>query len=51
MAPGRREETTRLREGRIKPAVGAVRPFAEAPDAFGPRRHGPAKTIIRVSDE
>jgi NADPH:quinone reductase-like Zn-dependent oxidoreductase len=45
------ELATRLRDGRIKPAVGAVRPLAEAPDAFSPGRHSPGKTIIRVSDE
>lgn len=45
------ELATRLRDGRIKPAVGAVRPLAEAPDAFNPGRHSPGKTIIRVSDE
>jgi NADPH:quinone reductase-like Zn-dependent oxidoreductase len=39
---------TRLRDGRLKPVVGAVRPLAEAPAAFGPGVRIPGKTIIRV---
>ncbi|MGW3150464.1 MULTISPECIES: NADP-dependent oxidoreductase [Streptomyces] len=38
----------RLREGRLKPVVGAVRPLSEAPAAFAPGRRTPGKTIIRV---
>jgi NADPH:quinone reductase-like Zn-dependent oxidoreductase len=38
----------RVRDGRLKPRVGAVRPLAEAPAAFAPGRHTPGKTIIRV---
>jgi NADPH:quinone reductase-like Zn-dependent oxidoreductase len=38
----------RLRDGRLKPIVGAVRPLAEAPAAFAPDRHTSGKTIIRV---
>ncbi len=38
----------RLRDGRHKPIVGAVRPLAEAPAAFAPDRHIPGKTIIRI---
>ena len=38
----------RLRDGRLKPIVGAVRPLAEAPAAFAPDRHIPGKTIIRI---
>jgi NADPH:quinone reductase-like Zn-dependent oxidoreductase len=38
----------RVRDGRLKPRVGAVRPLAEAPEAFAPGRHAPGKTIIRV---
>jgi NADPH:quinone reductase-like Zn-dependent oxidoreductase len=38
----------RLRDGRLKPIVGAMRRLAEAPAAFAPDRHTPGKTIIRV---
>ncbi|MFF7755692.1 NADP-dependent oxidoreductase [Streptomyces sp. NPDC007971] len=38
----------RLRDGRLKPVVGAVRPLSEAPSAFAPDRRTPGKTIIRV---
>ncbi|MFE2063357.1 NADP-dependent oxidoreductase [Streptomyces sp. NPDC059467] len=41
----------RLRDGRLKPAVGAVRPLAEAPAAFGPGPRTPGKTIIRVTED
>ena len=40
----------RVRDGRLKPAVGAVRPLAEAPAAFGPGPRTPGKTIIRVTE-
>ena len=40
----------RLRDGRFKPIVGAVRPLAEAPAAFAPDRRTPAKTIIRITE-
>ncbi len=40
----------RLRDGRLKPIVGAVRPLAEAPAAFTSDRRTPGKTIIRVTD-
>jgi NADPH:quinone reductase-like Zn-dependent oxidoreductase len=39
---------TRLRDGRLKPGVGAVRPLTEAPAAFTPGTRTPGKTIIRV---
>ncbi|MER6976285.1 NADP-dependent oxidoreductase [Streptomyces carpinensis] len=42
---------TRLRDGRLKPVVGAVRPLAEAPAAFAPGKHTPGKTIIRVTED
>ncbi len=45
------ELVARLRDGRIKPVIGAVRPLAEAPVAFGPGKSTPGKTIIRVSDD
>lgn len=42
----------RVRAGRLKPIVGAVRPLAEAPAAFGrDRRRTPGKTIIQVAEE
>ena len=39
----------RVRDGRLKPLVGAVRPLAEAAAAFARRRRVPGKTIIRVT--
>ncbi|MGI5133676.1 MULTISPECIES: NADP-dependent oxidoreductase [unclassified Streptomyces] len=41
----------RLRDGRLKPIVGALRPLAEAPAAFAPERRTPGKTIIRVAED
>jgi NADPH:quinone reductase-like Zn-dependent oxidoreductase len=46
--PGTWSDTQRLRSGRLKPHVGAVRPLAEAPAAFAPARRTPGKTIIRI---
>jgi NADPH:quinone reductase-like Zn-dependent oxidoreductase len=40
----------RVRDGRLKPIVGAVRPLTEAPAAFAPDRHIPGKTIIRITE-
>jgi len=40
----------RLRDGRLTPIVGAVRPLAEAPAAFAPDRRTPGKTIIRITE-
>jgi Zinc-binding dehydrogenase len=37
------ELVQRLRDGRLKPIVGAVRPLAEAPAAFAPGRRTPAR--------
>jgi NADPH:quinone reductase-like Zn-dependent oxidoreductase len=45
------ELATRVRDGRLKPVIGAVRPLAEAPAAFSPDRRTPGKTIIRVVAE
>ncbi len=45
------ELATRLRDGRLKPVVGAVRPLADAPAAFAPGRRTPGKTIIRVTED
>ncbi|MFC5802046.1 NADP-dependent oxidoreductase [Streptomyces formicae] len=42
---------TRLRDGRLKPVVGAVRPLAEAVAAFAPATRTPGKTIIRVAED
>ena len=39
----------RLRDGRIKPIVGAIRPLADAPLAFAPDRRTPGKTIIQIT--
>ncbi len=41
----------RLRDGRLKPIVGAVRPLAEAPAAFASKHRTPGKTIIRVIED
>jgi NADPH:quinone reductase-like Zn-dependent oxidoreductase len=40
----------RVRDGRLKPRVGAVRPLAEAPAAFAPGRRTRGKTIIQVAE-
>ena len=40
----------RLKDGRLKPVVGAVRPLAEAPAAFAPDRRTSGKTIIRIAE-
>lgn len=42
---------TRVRDGRLEPDVGAVRPLTEAPAAFAPGERGPGRTIIRVTEE
>jgi NADPH:quinone reductase-like Zn-dependent oxidoreductase len=39
----------RVRSGRLKPVVGAVRPLAEVPAAFAPDHQVPGKTIIQVT--
>ena len=41
----------RLRDGRLRPIVGTVRPLAEAPSAFAPADHTRGKTIIRIADD
>ena len=38
----------RVRSGRLKPRIGAVRPLAEAPAAFAPAGRTPGKTVIRI---
>ena len=40
----------RVRSGRLKPIVGAVRPLAEVPSAFAPDHRVAGKTIIRVTE-
>ena len=45
------EIASRVRDGRLKPVVGAVRPLAEAPDAFAPGKRTPGRTIIRVTED
>ena len=44
------ELAQRLRDGRLNPIVGAVRPLAEAPAAFASDRRTPGKTIIRIAE-
>ncbi|GHF52054.1 NADP-dependent oxidoreductase [Streptomyces griseosporeus] len=41
----------RVRDGRLSVRVGAVRPLAEAAEAFAPRERVPGRTIIRVAEE
>jgi NADPH:quinone reductase-like Zn-dependent oxidoreductase len=41
----------RVRDGRLKPVVGAVLPLAEAAAAFAPRKRIPGKTILRVAED
>ncbi len=38
----------RLRDGRLRPLVGAVRPLHEAPAAFAPDRRVTGRTIIDI---
>lgn len=40
----------RVRSGRLKPIIGAVRALAEAPSAFTLDRRMPGKAIIRVTE-
>jgi NADPH:quinone reductase-like Zn-dependent oxidoreductase len=41
----------RVRDGRLKPIVGAVRPLSEAPAAYARDRRTPGKTIIEIVHE
>ncbi|WP_030345931.1 NADP-dependent oxidoreductase [Streptomyces sp. NRRL S-1022] len=41
----------RLKDGRLKPVVGAVLPLAEAPAAFAAGRRARGRTIIRVTQD
>ena len=42
---------TRVRDGRLKPIVGAVLPLADTPAAFAPHKRTPGKTILRVTED
>jgi NADPH:quinone reductase-like Zn-dependent oxidoreductase len=42
---------TRVRDGRLKPVVGAVLPLAEAAAAFAPNERVAGKTILRIADD
>jgi len=41
----------RLRDGRLKPLIGAVRPLAETADAMAHHRRTPGRTIIDVAQD
>jgi hypothetical protein len=41
----------RLRDRRLKPIIGAVRPLTEPPAAVTPDRRTPGKTIIRIAED
>ncbi|MDH6605139.1 NADPH:quinone reductase-like Zn-dependent oxidoreductase [Streptomyces sp. SAI-208] len=41
----------RVRDGRLRVRVGAVRPLTEAPEAFASRERVPGRTIIRVAED
>ena len=41
----------RVRDGRLRPIVGAVRPLAETAAAFARHRRTPGKTIIEVAND
>lgn len=45
------ELARRVRDGRLDPRVGAVRPLSEAVAAFQPATRAPGKTIIRVTGD
>ncbi|MFF8592127.1 NADP-dependent oxidoreductase [Streptomyces sp. NPDC015220] len=45
------ELAQRLRDGRLRVRVGAVRPLAEAAAAFAQRQRVPGRTIIRVAED
>jgi NADPH:quinone reductase-like Zn-dependent oxidoreductase len=41
----------RVRDGRLKPVVGAVLPLEEAAAAFAPDKRVSGKTILRVAED
>jgi NADPH:quinone reductase-like Zn-dependent oxidoreductase len=45
------ELAERVRDGRLKPLVGDVRPLTETADAFARHRRTAGKTIIRVTQD
>jgi NADPH:quinone reductase-like Zn-dependent oxidoreductase len=45
------ELVTRVRDGRLKPVIGAVLPLSEAPAAFARGKRVPGKTILRVAED
>ncbi|MET9907017.1 NADP-dependent oxidoreductase [Streptomyces sp. NPDC006476] len=45
------ELAERLRDGRLRVRVGAVRPLAEAAAAFTPHQRVPGRTIIRIAED
>jgi NADPH:quinone reductase-like Zn-dependent oxidoreductase len=45
------ELAQRLRDGRLKPIIGAVRSLAEASAAFEPSWRTPGKTIISITED
>jgi NADPH:quinone reductase-like Zn-dependent oxidoreductase len=45
------ELAQRLRDGRLKPLIGAVRPLAETADAMAHHRRTPGRTIIDVAQD
>ena len=42
---------TRVRDGRLKPVIGAVLPLAQAATAFAPTTRTPGKTILRPTND
>ena len=48
---GLAELARRVRDGRLQPVVGAVRPLADTADAFAHRTRTPGKTVIRVAGD
>jgi NADPH:quinone reductase-like Zn-dependent oxidoreductase len=44
------ELAQRVRDGRLKLAIGSVRPLSETPAVFAPGRRTPGKTIIRITE-
>ncbi len=41
----------RVRDGRLRPRIGAVRPLSEAPEEFTPAGRTRGKTVIRVTED
>ena len=45
------ELATRVRDGRLRPVVGAVVPLSEAVSAFAPHERTPGKRVVRVAQD